>query len=107
MLRAIPDNTFGNLTLFRLALGLVSRNDSEVPETLKNLVKSIFEEAQELKLHPTAEIVVSNPESIDLALKLQNSDAFASSMKDANSDDLLKPEFATKILDLMGKSSVY
>jgi len=106
MLAAAPSRN-NLLELIRLALTMVSSDQKNIPESLKQHVYVVLKQAIQLAEAPkqvTGEIL---PESIELAIEIRDEKNLTSDIDSLADFDNITPDLAYRLLQRMETHSVY
>lgn len=98
------------LELIKLALSLISSGNVDIPDSLVEHLRHVFEQAKELAIEPHRLQGSDKPflsESIDLAVELKNDETFSKEVEQVTDYNNISPDLAHRLLMAMENYSVY
>jgi len=102
-------HAFGDSTLdlFRLALSMLEKGDTNIPVTLKQYFAEILIQAKALAHNPSLVSSDTKPEAIELAVEIREINDLLEQLDQLDSLDSVPPQLASQLLKKMEVGSVY
>lgn len=101
MLAAVPSETDRRLELFRLALLLISRQNTQLPPPLAEYFESLLAQARLLVHDPSRISHGQLPQAMQLANEFRSNEKFSHALADVNRIQDVSPQVAQKALSTL------